>query len=162
MKKFLKNIGLTALLLFVIVIGNQQKVYAHCEIPCGIYADSLRIVMISEDIVTIAKSMNKINKLSASEFINYNQLVRWINNKELHANKIQQIATQYFMFQRVKLTDDAAKQKKNQQMLSLLHEICVYAMKTKQTADLKYVEKLKYTLQEFSELYFEASGHHHH
>ncbi|RUT77646.1 superoxide dismutase [Ni] [Ancylomarina longa] len=162
MKKLLKNVGLAALLLFAIVIGNQQKAYAHCEIPCGIYADSLRIVMISEDIATIEKSMNEINNLSASESINYNQLVRWINNKELHANKIQQIATQYFMFQRVKLTDDAVKQKKNLQMLSLLHEICVYAMKTKQTTDLKYVEKLKHLLQEFSELYFEASGHHHH
>ena len=36
-----------------------QKTYAHCEVPCGIYEDSVRIVMIYEHITTIEQSMKK-------------------------------------------------------------------------------------------------------
>jgi len=94
--------------------------------------------------------------------VNYNQLVRWVTNKEEHAKKIQEIATQYFMFQRVKLTDDVEKMKKNQKMLAVLHEIYVYAMKAKQTTDLKYIKKLNDAVHTFTHLYFGPSKHHHH
>ncbi|MDY6953871.1 MAG: superoxide dismutase [Ni], partial [Thermodesulfobacteriota bacterium] len=33
---------------------------AHCEIPCGIYDDQMRIDMIAEHITTIEKSMKQI------------------------------------------------------------------------------------------------------
>jgi len=37
-----------------------------------------------------------IIKLSNEETINYNQIVRWVNNKEDHANKLQDIVSQHF------------------------------------------------------------------
>lgn len=162
MKKMLSKLGLGIVFLLTIMVGATNKTYAHCEIPCGIYADSVRIVLLSEHISTIEKSMNKINEISSSENVDYNQLVRWVNNKEDHAKKIQEIATQYFMFQRVKLTDDSEKQKKNAKLMAVLHEICVYAMKAKQTTDLKYIEKLNNAVHNFSHLYFGKKGHHHH
>ena len=79
-----------------------NNLMAHCEIPCGIYTDDMRIKMILEDIATIEKSMKKINELSKDPAKNSNQLVRWINNKEHHADKIQEVVTQYFMTQRIK------------------------------------------------------------
>jgi len=39
------------------------KASAHCEIPCGIYDDEMRINMINEHIATIEKSMNQIMKI---------------------------------------------------------------------------------------------------
>ena len=162
MKKIVKAASLGLILSLLLVIGNQKSTYAHCEIPCGIYADSVRVVLMSEHISTIEKSMKKIVELSAEENVNYNQLVRWVNNKEEHAKKIQEIATQYFMFQRVKVTDDAEKMKKNQKLLAVLHEICVYAMKAKQTTDLKYIKKLNSAVHDFSHLYFGPGKHHHH
>ena len=33
--------------------------FSHCEIPCGIYNDKMRIDMIKEHITTIEKSMNQ-------------------------------------------------------------------------------------------------------
>ena len=162
MKSLLSKIGISFLLFCAFLTGTSEKTYAHCEIPCGIYADSVRVVLLSEHILTVEKSMKMINELSSAEEVDYNQLVRWVNNKEDHAKKIQEIATQYFMFQRVKISDDPEKQKKNVRLLAVLHEICVYAMKSKQTTDLLYIEKLKNSVHEFSHLYFGTEGHHHH
>ena len=125
-------------------------VYAHCEIPCGIYDDEMRVKMISEEIQTIEKSMNEINELEKAGLTgNSNQLVRWIMNKEDHANELQEIVTQYFMTQRIKFdTKDYDKK------LGMLHQMLVYAMKCKQTTDLKNVEALKKLVKEFSDIYF--------
>ena len=78
---------------------------AHCEIPCGIYGDEARFAAIQENITTIEKSMVKIEELS-DDLKNINQLTRWVNNKEHHADDIRQIVTQYFMTQRIKLPDE--------------------------------------------------------
>ena len=125
-------------------------VYAHCEIPCGIYDDEMRVKMISEEIQTIEKSMNQINDLEKAGLANHsNQLVRWIMNKEDHANKLQEVVTQYFMTQRIKFdTKDYDKK------LGILHRMLVYAMKCKQTTDLENVEALKKLVKEFSDIYF--------
>ena len=125
---------------------------AHCEIPCGIYDDDLRIKMIAEHITTIEKSMNQISELQGNEPINYNQLIRWVMNKETHANALQEIVTQYFMTQRIKFdTKDYAKK------LAVLHKMLIYAMKCKQTTDLSHIGTLRSLLKEFQELYFSHS-----
>ena len=121
---------------------------AHCEIPCGIYDDQLRHDLIAEHTKTIEKSMNKITELSKGGMTHYNQLVRWISNKENHANEIQHIVSQYFMTQRIKPTADKYVEK-----LKLLHGMLVYAMKCKQTTDPGNVAQLRSLLKEFWKLY---------
>jgi nickel superoxide dismutase len=141
------TLALFALLTTAAVAG------AHCEIPCGIYDDQVRADLIAEHITTIEKSMRQIEGLSKADSVNYNQLVRWINNKELHANKLQEIVTQYFMTQRIKLDADKYDEK-----IGVLHQMLVYAMRAKQTTDLAHIEKLRSLLKEFQKLYF---GHSH-
>lgn len=121
---------------------------AHCEIPCGIYDDAMRLDQIAEHIKTIEKSMKQIIELSKGSPVNYNQLVRWVSNKETHADEIQHIVTQYFMTQRIK--PDA---KKYAEKLKVLHHMLIYAMKSKQTTDSGNTEKLKTLLKEFEILY---------
>jgi nickel superoxide dismutase len=124
--------------------------FSHCEIPCGIYDDEMRIEMIYEHIATIEKSMNQIKELEKEGNQNYNQLVRWIVNKENHASELQEIVSQYFMTQRIKPgTKDYEKK------LGLLHQMLVYSMKCKQTTDLTHVNTLKGLVKEFQGLYFE-------
>lgn len=129
---------------------------AHCEIPCGIYNDELRIELIREHIQTIEKSTNQIVELSKSTPVNYNQLVRWIHNKEEHADQLQEIVSQYFMTQRVKPADakDAAAYEKSVEQITLLHAMLVEAMKAKQTTDPGPVENLKTLTGKFYEAYF--------
>lgn len=150
-----KNVLITVLLL---VLAIPVIVSAHCEIPCGIYADKMRIDMIREHITTIEKSMSQVMELEKASPINYNQLVRWITNKDDHANQLQDIVSQYFMTQRIKPVDGSDKTAvdKYQKEISLLHEMLVYAMKAKQTTDLKNCERLRILVDDFYNSYFSA------
>ena len=134
----------------------MHQVLAHCEIPCGIYDDQMRIDMLTEHITTIEKSMQMITQLGADGQRNENQLVRWITNKEAHANQIQEIVCQYFLTQRLKPVEDTQSpdHAKYVQQLTALHRMLVYAMKAKQTTDVKNVELLRSTLVEFRRAYF--------
>jgi nickel superoxide dismutase len=124
------------------------KASAHCEIPCGIYDDEMRINMMNEHIATIEKSMNQIMKIEKEKQHHANQLVRWIMNKERHADEIQEIVTQYFMTQRIKFDT-----KNYEKKLGLLHQMLVYSMKCKQTTNLDYLNTLRLLVQEFHALY---------
>ncbi len=137
-----------AMILLTVAANN---VWAHCEIPCGIYDDHMRIHMIEEHITTIEKSMNQITELSGKTPADYNQLVRWVTNKEHHADELQHIVTQYFMTQRIK-----PEQKDYEKKLSVLHKMLLAAMKCKQTTDLANVNTLRNLTQEFEGMYFEA------
>ena len=54
--------------------------------------------------MTIQKAMKNINELSNNKTVpqGLNQLVRWVNTKEEHAQHIQDVIMQYFLAQRVK------------------------------------------------------------
>ena len=141
------------LLLSSLICLAAASALAHCEIPCGIYDDPMRIKMMAEHITTIEKSMNRIKALETTQPINYNQVVRWVMNKEHHADQLQEIVTQYFMTQRIKPGSKDYSKK-----LGLLHEMLIRAMKCKQTTDVSHVATLRKLLKEFEDLYF---GHTH-
>jgi nickel superoxide dismutase len=151
----MKSTGLF-LLVFATIAAAVGSVYSHCEIPCGIYDDAARVAAMREDVTTIEKSMKGIIDLSAAGEKNYNQIVRWVMNKEDHADKLQEVATQYFMFQRIKPVDetDPAAWTVYQQQLTLMHKITVHAMKAKQTTDLVEIETLRNLIDAFDKLYF--------
>ncbi len=107
----------------------------------------MRITLLEEHIATIEKSMGKITELQDGK--NHNQLIRWVMNKEEHANQFQEIVTQYFLTQRIKV--DA---KEYGRKLELLHQMLVFAMKCKQSTDFQNTKKLKELVQEFDKLYF--------
>jgi len=155
------RIHLGALLMVLLLTSFAA---AHCEIPCGIYTDEMRVHMIREDLDTIEKSMKSIIELSAAGEKNYNQLVRWIDNKELHANKIQEVVTQYWLTQRIKPADPADKEAYDKYLkeVALLHQMLVQAMKCKQTTDVEHVKKLHQLLDDFSVSYFGKKVTHEH
>ena len=140
-------------LMVVFCLGIGSQAGAHCEIPCGIYDDTMRVSMLKEHLVTIEKSMQTVKALQKDENTNMNQLVRWIMNKEDHANQFQEIVSQYFMTQRV--TPDS---KHYTQKVEVLHQMLVLAMRCKQTTDTAHVQTLRELISEFEKLYF---GHSH-
>jgi nickel superoxide dismutase len=149
----MRTVWVSLILVMLVSFFCAANAAAHCEIPCGIYDDSMRIKIIAEHLATIEKSMKEIMELSRQTPVDYNQLVRWISNKEAHANEIQHIVSQYFMTQRIKLdTKDYLKK------LAVLHKMLVHAMKCKQTIDLSHVATLRSLLSEFESPYF---GHGH-
>ena len=146
-----------AALLVLLSISLTSFAWAHCQVPCGIYGDKLRFEMLREHITTIEKSMNQVTALSAAPGENMNQLVRWVNNKDDHADQFSEILTQYFLAQRIK-----AKTGRYHHKLVLLHKMQVAAMKCKQTTDLKHVANLKALVSEFEVVYLPKSENHSH
>jgi len=160
-----KNVGKKLILGFVCIsaVIFASIAYSHCQIPCGIYNDQTRFTMIAENITTIEKSMKLITELSKDDKPNMNQMVRWIQNKEKHADDTSHIITYYFMAQRLKSADKADTKAHNEYVnkLVLLHKMLVSSMKAKQTTDLSHVEKLRALLAEFHDAYFGKTGHKH-
>ncbi len=150
MTKRLKNL----MLLIALAVGGSvlalpQTGSAHCQIPCGIYDDHARINMLLEDATTIEKSAKLLAELSGkSDAQSQNQLVRWVMNKEQHAQKIIATMNDYFLTQRVK-----PAQKDYVERLKKHHAVIVAAMQAKQNADMKYVKALRESIEALAVYY---------
>ncbi len=139
--------------LFLTILSSN-KILAHCQIPCGIYDDAIRIIQIREDFQTIEKGMLKISVLSNNlSPLALNQLNRWVIEKEKHASNIQNIIANYFLTQRIKETNP-----KYIEQTTTLQKLLVLVMKCKQTVEIDNVEKAMQLVASFSTLYFDAHG----
>ncbi len=125
----------------------------HCQIPCGIYGDKMRVAMLFEDAATIEKGMKMLADFDTQESPSKNQIVRWVMNKDEHAQAIQDQVAAYWLAQRIKAPKEGKKDKYYRQ-LELMHGITVAAMKCKQTADANHVEAMRKLALEFSRTYF--------
>ena len=143
--------------LLLIIFFNPAILFSHCQVPCGIYDDALRIVMIREDYNTISKAITEIIQLSKKQdSISQNQINRWIKAKDIHAINIQKIVSDYFLSQRIKESNDNYL---NQ--LKTLHQILVNAMKCKQGVNLNIVNNGLSLIDDFSNSYFDEHGLNH-
>ena len=148
--------------MIIYSIISISYLFAHCQVPCGIYDDARRIIEIEEHIQTINKAMDNIlsitskNEQTAQEI---NQLVRWINTKEEHAQNIQSILMEYFLAQRIKpkkLSEDGYSQYVD--LTTSCQNIIYTAMKTKQTVNLLHLEELKKLIDDLVKIYFDEHG----
>lgn len=146
--------------VFMMFFFLRPSVFPHCEVPCGIYNDEMRFEMILEHIKTIEKAIHEIEHLSKEQPLNFNQIVRWITNKEKHAEELQHIISQYFLTQRITPVEgnDEDARKVYMEHLSLCHHILVFTMKTKQSLDHSNVEKLKKYVVSFKDSYFKTKS----
>ncbi len=153
-RTLLKTVTIIALFTSI----NISSLAAHCQVPCGIYGDQMRIQILQEHVATIEKSMSEINRLSKEKNINYNQLVRWINNKDHYAQEIQNVVDAYFLTQRIKpvAPQDQEAYKVYSEKVVILHQMLVSAMKAKQTTDLQHCQSLRTLIDTFSQMHFSA------
>ncbi|MEM9256744.1 MAG: superoxide dismutase [Ni] [Pseudomonadota bacterium] len=122
---------------------------SHCQIPCGIYDDHARVKLMLEDVATARKAITSIAELSGKKDPeSNNQLVRWVMNKETHAQNIIETISDYFLTQRVK-----ADQKDYVERLKKHHAVIVDAMKVKQNASMKYVDTLEASVKALAPYY---------
>ena len=139
------------LFLSIIFISSFafDKVWGHCQVPCGIYADQLRFEQMLEDQSTIAKAQQLIVELSSkTDPFSKNQLTRWVSTKEDHASKIQKTIFEYFLVQRIKSSNE-----KYQDQLVAAHQVLVAAMKCKQSTDSESSDMLRKSIVAFHKFY---------
>ena len=125
----------------------------HCQIPCGIYADDVVFGELMTDVETIEKAMKQIDALGKDPSSEPNQLVRWVTNKEAHAQNIQDTMSAYFLAQRIKLDLKETDKEHYYKLVGLAHKVTVLAMKCKQTTDLGNAEALHEALHAFQNAY---------
>ncbi|MGD9126144.1 MAG: superoxide dismutase [Ni] [Planctomycetia bacterium] len=144
-----RSIYLSATLGVVLLVGVlSSNLFSHCQIPCGVYNDDARFEAMLEDVVTLDKSVKAIEHLSKESPPDYNQIVRWVDNKETHADKISETIFKYFLAQRIK-----EGQKNYEAQLVAAHRVIVLSMKVKQTVDLKLVDQLGEAIRDFQKVY---------
>jgi nickel superoxide dismutase len=133
---------LSALWLFAASVAFNPA-HAHCQIPCGIYDDHARVQAMLEDSATVDKSVKLISELAGKgDAQSQNQLVRWVMNKETHAQKIIATISDYFLTQRVK-----PGQEDYADRLQKHHQVILAAMKAKQQADMASAQALKASIE---------------
>ncbi len=141
-----------AISLFVIMSAGlliPPLAQAHCQIPCGIYDDYLRLQSMREDATTINKSVEMMITLSGkTDVYSQNQMVRWVMNKEEHAQKIIGIISDYYLTQRVK-----PDQQDYAERLQKHHAVILAAMKAKQNANSESVNALKKSIEALAGYY---------
>ena len=139
----------TCLLVLVPAIGVSPVAYSHCQVPCGIYDDHARVKLMLEDAATTRKAVELIGQLAGKEDPqSANQLVRWVMNKEQHAQNIISTISDYFLTQRVK-----ADQEDYAERLMKHHAVIVAAMKVKQNSEMKYVADLEKKIEALAPYY---------
>lgn len=138
MNKTYRTILLSLTIMLSAGLILPQTVQAHCQIPCGIYDDYARLGSMLEDAATVKKSVTMMIDLQGKTDVqSQNQMVRWVMNKEDHAQKIIDTISDYFLTQRVK-----PPQNDYDERLKHHHGVILAAMQAKQNADLDSAEKL--------------------
>jgi nickel superoxide dismutase len=153
----MENIKKTLLILAATVFGyillSANTAQAHCQIPCGIYDDHARVQSMLEDSATIEKSIALIAELAGkTDAQSQNQLVRWVINKEKHAQNIISSISAYFLTQRIN-----PDQQDYAERLAKHHAVILAAMKAKQNADMQSAKNLRETITALLAYYPEHS-----
>jgi hypothetical protein len=144
----------TILALCALCLLAPVTIFAHCQVPCGIYTDdNVLNQLLESDFKTVEKASIQIIELSKDPATNAHQLTRWIINKESHAQAIQETITNYFLAQRLKLTESDTSKDTYLKKLTTCHKVIVAAMKCKQSTDPTAVKMLHDQLHVLQELF---------
>lgn len=151
--------SLAATALVVTTTTPPQTTDCHCQVPCGIFNDPVRVELLKEHAQTIKKAMLELNRIaenaapSGEQFSSqdFNQAARWVAVKEEAASEIMTIVSEYMLAQRVK--KENFSEKEYYKVLEIHHTLLQAAMKTKQTVDLDTYLKLEHAITDVSAMY---------
>jgi nickel superoxide dismutase len=152
----MKRLVIFSFLAPAIFLLQLSTASAHCQVPCGIYADHARVHGMEEDAQTIAKATTQIQALSdKTDAQSINQRTRWITTKEAHASNIIKVVSEYFLTQKIKAASKGDEKAWNSYIHHLVtaHHVMRAAMKTKQVVDGDAVANLKAKLATLGALY---------
>ena len=148
MLRFLNTL-LKSTLLVALFQSFGSTAQAHCQVPCGIYDDPARISSMLEDAATVHKAVKALTSLEGkTDTQSLNQSVRWVQNKELHAQRIIETISNYFLTQRVKPGQDDYDTR-----LARHHAVILAAMKAKQNSSVDAAQVLRESIQALQAYY---------
>lgn len=118
-----------------------QKVYAHCDVPCGIYDPKAAQTAAS----TVLKMVEKLQEYPENDF---NNRVRAIWTKEEHARKCKEelliLWTDYFKPEHLEKFPD---------LHTIFWNAAKLCSKNKQSADISLAQELVKSVNEIAEIF---------
>ena len=127
-----------------------QPIYAHCDIPCGIY-DPHAAQLAAHTVIRMVNLINELPNDPAKETVH--KLARYTLVKEEHAElvkkEIRVIWGDYFKNEHLE---------KYPKLHELVFEIMKLASKTRQEVNLEASQQLLTKIQEFAETFFKTKG----
>jgi nickel superoxide dismutase len=136
----------------MLIFFTAHHAIAHCQIPCGIYDDQLRIELMEEHAGTIKKSIHQIRTATVPA-----QQVRWTLNRENHADELTEIVVHYFLTQRIKKSSPDYEK-----TVVILHQMMQQIMRCKQNEDIAQADQLLEMIHAFEHLYLKDKAKHSH
>jgi nickel superoxide dismutase len=138
-------------------VNPPRAVYAHCDIPCGIYdpheaqISALTVMRMDQLIGETAMPATDAKPEERSAYVS--KLARYTSVKESHSERVKSevriIWADYF-------TPDHLKQ--HPQVHDLAWKILKQASKTRQGTNLADAQELVKQVQEFSEIFWQTKG----
>ncbi len=149
------SVVLVALAGFFFVSSESKITYNHCQVPCGIFDDPALVGELRQACTTIRKAIRSCKELHqsiGSDLISMNQIVRWINTKEEHCNKIISLVSEYCLCQRVKRINFKSDAE-YLEVLKVHHTAMQAAMKAKQSMDESDCIALEHAVENLAKMY---------
>lgn len=129
----------------------ENTIYAHCDIPCGIY-DPHQAQVAAHSVIRMTKMLQDLEK-NPDGVARESQVARLTRVKEDHAeivkHEVRIIWGDYFKSEMMEKYPDLHK---------LVLEIMKLASKAKQSIDLEAANNLLDKVQEFAEIFYETKG----
>ena len=131
-------------------LKKSDKVYAHCDIPCGIY-DPNDAIQAAQTVIRMTELLEELDFSSGPSPSLGNSMARFVNAKEVHAKKAKDeilvIWTDYFKPEHLEKYPD-------------LHEkvwnACKLGSFVKVNVDLEKAKEFKATLEEIGDIFWET------
>lgn len=144
------------LLAGLIIASSLQgtALYAHCQMPCGIYHDDMVYDQIDQYIETMAKGITVLTDNKFSTVQERNEFMRWVLEKEQSSDEVAALITKFFLQQKIKPNEGETTTKR----VMAAHKLLFLLVPIKQTVDLKFLNDFYEEWENFK-LMFHVEGY---
>lgn len=129
MKKYFLILG------FSTFIFCTSRLLSHCQMPCGIYNDSMIYDKIDQYVETMYKGDTMLTHNKFQSSWDRNEFVRWVMTKDKMTDEIAELLMSYFLQQKIKPDEEDTAEK-----LKSVHKMMFMLVQIKQNTDRKFVE----------------------
>lgn len=126
---------------------------AHCQLPCGIYHDDMIYDLIDQYAETMYKGITVMNQSKLDSVHDFNELTRWVIEKEKESNETAQLITFYFLQQKIKPGEPETTKR-----LEAAHKLLFLLVAIKQNNEIRFVDQFAKQWEDFK-LMFHPEGY---
>lgn len=143
---------LKSVLKFLDRILPAEKVYAHCDVPCGIY-DPYAAQLAAHTVIRMDQLIAELKQVPPTDAATRNKMIRCVMVKEQHAetckHEIEVLWGDYFKPEHLQA---------NPELHTLVWETLKLASKAKQGAELADAEVLLANVQKIAEIFWKTKN----